>query len=343
MIYPAPLKDGSRIAVTAPSAGVPEAMHPRLDYAISHLRNLGYDVVEGSCLRENEKHVSAPVIERVEELVGFLTDDSIDAIIPPWGGELAIELLPLLDYDQISLSKPKWLLGYSDTSTLLSAITAKCGWATAHGPNLLELIAEQSDALTASILQHLKAGSGEEFSQMSSNCYQENYVDYCEHPQSPLNLTEPTKWKLLAGDDDSVTFTGQLFGGCLDILVDLVGSEYFDLSRSNMAGKDKKSILYLENAELTPTGLTRALYGLKFRLPMEKVSGILIGRNAAPAIDDGGLSDVGVMKAAFSDLSCPVLYDVDIGHKPPNLLLVNGSTATVEYAQGRGSITQKLD
>lgn len=97
MEYPAPLLPGSRIALTAISSGVPEPIHPRLDGVIADLRQRGFDVVEGECLRSNHHHVSASPKARVVEFMRFALDDSIDAIAPPWGGELTMELLPLLD------------------------------------------------------------------------------------------------------------------------------------------------------------------------------------------------------------------------------------------------------
>jgi len=47
----------------------------------------------------------------------------VAAIIPPWGGELLIEVLPLLDFNKITETECKWVMGYSDTSTLLMPLT----------------------------------------------------------------------------------------------------------------------------------------------------------------------------------------------------------------------------
>ena len=58
----------------------------------------------------------------------MLTDPGIRAVIPPWGGELAVELLPHLDLRAIA-STPSWLVGFSDISTLLLAITSATGMA----------------------------------------------------------------------------------------------------------------------------------------------------------------------------------------------------------------------
>jgi muramoyltetrapeptide carboxypeptidase len=48
------------------------------------------------------RYPSAPARERAAELTAMFADPSIHAVIPPWGGELAVELLPHLDLDIIS-------------------------------------------------------------------------------------------------------------------------------------------------------------------------------------------------------------------------------------------------
>jgi muramoyltetrapeptide carboxypeptidase LdcA involved in peptidoglycan recycling len=89
--------------------------------------------------------------------VRFLSDPAVGAIMPPWGGELAIELLDLIDFAALSFMLPKWLLGYSDLSTLQLPLTLVSGWATAHGPNLMDLAPTQTDPLTTSTLRVLSA------------------------------------------------------------------------------------------------------------------------------------------------------------------------------------------
>ena len=40
--------------------------------------------------------------------------------------------------------------------------------------------------------------------------------------------------------------------------------------------------------------------------------------------------------------SIPVLYDLDIGHLPPQLLLVNGALATLRFGPAEKALTQRL-
>jgi muramoyltetrapeptide carboxypeptidase LdcA involved in peptidoglycan recycling len=97
MRYPAQLRSGDLIGVTAPSAGVPEPLRARLDVAIATVEARGYEVVVGDCLG-GDRTVSAPAAERATELTAMLTDPSIRAVVPPWGGDLAIDVLELLDW-----------------------------------------------------------------------------------------------------------------------------------------------------------------------------------------------------------------------------------------------------
>ena len=53
ILYPAPLKVGSKIAVCSLSAGIKSKYHPRLDIVINGLKHRGYEVVEGEFLRQN--------------------------------------------------------------------------------------------------------------------------------------------------------------------------------------------------------------------------------------------------------------------------------------------------
>jgi len=135
--YPAPLGPGDRIAVTSPSAGVGEGMRPRLGFCIRHLRNMGYEVLVGDCM-DGSGVTSAPAPARAAELTAMLVDPAIRAVVPPWGGELAIDLLPLLDFEAISAAEPTWLVGYSDLTTVMVPLTLRTGLATLHGSNLMD-------------------------------------------------------------------------------------------------------------------------------------------------------------------------------------------------------------
>jgi muramoyltetrapeptide carboxypeptidase LdcA involved in peptidoglycan recycling len=135
--YPAPLQPGDRIGVTSPSSGVPADLAARLEFCLDFLRGHGFEVVVGDCM-DGARYVSAPAKARAAELSAMLTDPGIRAVVPPWGGELAIDLLPHLDWAAIERAEPTWFVGYSDISTLLTPLTLRTGMATIHGNNLMD-------------------------------------------------------------------------------------------------------------------------------------------------------------------------------------------------------------
>lgn len=339
--FPKPLVPGDVIAVTAPSSGVSAPTLARLDLVLTHLRAQGFRVIEGECLRGQHKDASAPCDQRAHELVRFLTDPAVAAIMPPWGGELAIELLDLIDFAALSSMPPKWLLGYSDLSTLQLPLTLVSGWATAHGPNLMDLAPTQTDPLTTSTLRVLSADFSTPVEQHASARHETEWTDFGAHPDAPLNLTEPTLWKRLDGSAAPTGFSGRLIGGCLDTIAWLAGSAYGDIPRFVRESGKAGTILYLENAEMNPTGLVRALWGLRLSGWFWGLSGLMLGRSTGPGPKNGdSLTYEDALQAVLADLPYPILYDVDVGHQPPQFTLVNGATARVAFEAGRGRVTQ---
>jgi len=133
------LERDATIGVTAPSSGVQVELHDMLKHSCERLELKGFNIICGDTVWTQEKAKSAPAEKRADEFNEMMRDDHINIIIPPWGGELLIEILEKIDFENI---KNKWVLGYSDISALLLAITLKTGIATAHGTNLVDLRGE---------------------------------------------------------------------------------------------------------------------------------------------------------------------------------------------------------
>lgn len=64
---------------------------------------------------------------------GIFKDKAISGIIFSSGGTQALRLLHILDYGLIK-NHPKFIMGYSDCTHILQAITQKCNFVTFHGP-----------------------------------------------------------------------------------------------------------------------------------------------------------------------------------------------------------------
>lgn len=356
-IYPAPLHAGSKIFVTAPSSGVAPPHHARLDHVLDTLRARGWVVEEGQCLRDQHQGASAPADARAAEWMAALLRDDIAAVLPPWGGELAIELLPRMDWAALAQARPKWIMGFSDLSTLCVPITLRLGWATAHGLNLMDLCAVQQDPLSAEAQRPLMLPGGASFTQQASTHWQRQWLDFVTHPLAGFQLTEPTAWRgLNRRDAEAVQCNGRLIGGCLDTLMHLVGTPFAPMgawrqrlaesAHSADAGHvaDGGVILYLENCELAPPALVRALSQLRLAGWFDGLAGLLLGRSTGPeATAADALRYEDALRQTLADLPCPVLFDLDIGHRPPQMTLINGARAEVRWGAGeRGQLTQWL-
>jgi muramoyltetrapeptide carboxypeptidase len=339
--YPSPLRKGSVIGITAPSSGVSGTFEARLNLVIQHLKERGFEVKEGKCLRSDFKSVSGSARERAADFMTLWSDPSVDAIVPPWGGEFLLNLLPHLNFEELAKSS-KWLLGYSDTSTLLFAITTMTGISTAHGMNLMDAVLAQKDGLSEQTYKILSLNPGDSVTQLSSEKFQLHFKDFSEDVGVAFNLTEKTVWKSLTNSDEA-EFSGRLIGGCLDTLRNLVGTPYGDLKNFTARFRNDGVILYLENSGSTPSEVCRSLWNMKLAGWFESVNGLLLGRSSGPdASRAGSFSYQDALNDVFADTRFPVIYDVDIGHQPPQLTILNGCLGTLRYKNGLGSLLQAL-
>lgn len=357
--FPPPLRQGDTIGITAVSSGVDERLIPRLEHIIGQLTQQGYRVDQGQCLRKvlpsipSDRGASASAIERAAEFNEFLHDPKVTVVAPPWGGELAIQILPYIDFTELTALKPKWIFGFSDVSTILFPLTLCADWATLHCSNLMDLSAGQQDPLTASVFKILSSPTDQEIVQCSSKQWQLKYPDLAACPTAGFNLTEQTHWKVLAAhravvgiDPPQLTFHGRLIGGCLDTLRHLAGTGYGDVPSYIARNRERNegTILYLENCELAPFDLARTLFGLRLAGWFDDLSGLMLGRNSGPNSvgEDDPYTYNDAMLQSLDGLPCPILYDVDIGHRQPQLCLINGAHARVHYSAGAGSVTLRL-
>jgi muramoyltetrapeptide carboxypeptidase LdcA involved in peptidoglycan recycling len=331
------LREGTTIGVTAPSSGVKEPLHKMVKQAIGRLEAKGYPVICSETVWTQKKAKSAPAKTRAAELNALMQNEEIGLIFPPWGGELLIEIVDRIEYDRI---QPKWILGYSDTSVLLLAVTLMTGIATAHGANLVDARGAYADETTGMWETVLATRAGESVQQLSSKLYQKTW-DH-DHP-SPcvFHLTEPTKWQTASGTDALIR--GRLLGGCIDVIRHLIGTPYGDVRTFQCQFIHGDPILwYLENCELNVTDLRRSLIQMKLAGWFDNRSGILFGRSDANKPIDG-YEALDVYRELAEELGVSIVYDIDCGHVPPQMTFVNGAVAEIEVTNGKATVTQSFE
>lgn len=338
MKYPV-LLDHSTIGITPVSNGIFSEAEEMFEQAFKRMEERGFKIVLNEDIWGQKKARAVSAEKRAAGLVQMMTDPNIDVIMPPWGGHLAVELLEHLDFDKL---QTKWLTGYSDISTLLLAVTLKTGIATAHMANIVDLRGSHMDEVTARWLDVLSGEPGQQIIQTSSERYQLEW-DH-EHPTDIVfNLTEKTEWKAVDAKGHDLTearFEGRVLGGCIDTMRHLIGTPYGDVAAFRDNHTEGEDILwYIDVSELDTVDLKRSLTQMKYAGWFESAAGVMFGRVGKPSVKED-YTYKNVYQDLAQELGKPVIYDVDFGHKPPQMAIINGAYGMIEMIEDKGQLTQ---
>jgi muramoyltetrapeptide carboxypeptidase LdcA involved in peptidoglycan recycling len=338
--YPEPLKRGDTIGICAPSRGVVSPFTCKLDNAKKQLNDLGYHCVETQSVRKRESITSNSPAIRAIEFESLYFDSQVKAIIPPWGGEFLMDMLPFLNFESLKKATPKWVMGFSDISTLLFTLTLNLNIATAHGPNFLDFGSKPVHDSVWDALKILNHNQGEAFEQENLDLYQKEWLKVTKTEFPPYNLTEPVEWKIL-GNAKETRFSGRLIGGNLDVLCKLIGTPFAPVKNYLNTCSEDGIIWYFESCEMNTTDIYRTLWQMKMNHWFEDCQGFIFGRSKGLSpIENFTLEDA--LRSGLEDLNVPVVYDVDLGHLPPQLTFINGAYAACSVKEGKGIIKQKL-
>ncbi len=334
MIYPQFLKKGDTIGVTACSDGCTDATDAvRMDNAAKQLKELGYEVIETKNARTSEKARSSDAKTRVNQLKELLEDNRVSTIIMASGGDYLLETLPLIDYDWF-LKNPKWLQGYSDPTGLLYTVTVNCDMATVYGCNFGDFgMAEWHPSL----YDNIKLLEGYEVKQNSFDLCVNGFHKRVTGLEGYV-LENEVLWKNLH-EEETITMEGRMLGGCLDVLLSLVGTKYDKTKEFIDKYKEDGIIWYLESFALGSEALFMGLWNLREAGWFEHVKGFIFGRPCFFESHNGSTYEETVADV-LDELKVPIILDADFGHKPPRMAIINGAKAKIESTNGKGSITQ---
>jgi len=255
------------VAVVAPGSATDRR---RIERGAKALAGLGYDVRVSRQAFARSGDFAGSDRERAAALRKVLHDPATRAIFFTRGGFGAARLLPLLERDFVA-ADPKILVGYSDATALLAFASGKLGWVTFHGP------------MVGTDLVLLRAGDRKSLLDTLGG----------EIP-APLRLTATIRRGVAEG---------RLLGGCLSILVSLIGTPYaVDLA---------DRILFLEDVNEEPYRLDRMLTQLRLGGSLGKLRGLVFGEMANCGARRRLLD---VLEERTADLGIPVAYGLPSGH-----------------------------
>ncbi|WP_276929547.1 S66 family peptidase [Herbinix luporum] len=337
MIYPVNLEKGNCIGVTATSAGFDgETDYRRLDNAISHFKRLGYYVITTPNVKTCHKGRSGHGKTRAEELMELYKDPKVRVIFAASGGDFLVEMLPYIDFNLI-LDTPKWIQGFSDTTGLNFTITTNLDIATIYSYNFSTFgMAKWHKSLSNNIL----ILEGNDILQESFDLYQDGYYKRITGLEEFV-LEREVQWKNIlpsgSNDNKEIHIKGRLLGGCLDCLLNLVGTR-FDKTKEFVEKYREDGILwFLESYDLNSAALIRGLWQLKEAGWFKNAVGFIFGR---PAMYDNifDISYEEAISSVLGELGLPIIMEADIGHKHPQFTMINGAIATVKAYNNKGNI-----
>lgn len=297
-LLPAALRPGDRIGIAAPGGPIREA---DLDRGMAYLAERGYSPVAAPHLRSRHGYLAGTDHERLRDLNGFLADRDLQAVWFARGGYGSARLVADLDLSPLR-KRPKALIGYSDVTVLQAAALRALGLVTFHGPLVSEL-GDTAAFSEASLWRALSSGPGP--------------LDYDLDPGSVLR----------AGRGE-----GPLVGGCLSLLVSLVGTPHEPPTDG--------AILFWEDVNEEPYRIDRMLGHLRLAGRLARLRGMLIGRLVGCRAREPGndLPLAEILEAHLKGTDYPVVMDVEAGHCPGKLTLPLGRLARLDTAGARLSI-----
>lgn len=122
------------------------------------------------------------------------------------------------------------------------------------------------------------------------------------------------------------------------MLLNLVGTRFDHTKEFIEKYKEEGIIWYLESFALDSESVTRGLWQLKEAGWFRYAKGFVFGR---PMFFDHEyyIPYEEAVLSVLNELNVPIILDSDIGHKAPQMTIINGGYATVKSKGGKGSIS----
>ena len=330
MIFPKWIKNGDTIGVTACSGGKTAPVDRiRLDSAAGQFHTRGYRVLETPDVRTEEKGRSAAAKVRAKELHSLVTNPEVSWIVQACGGDYLAEMLSYLDLDLIR-KYPKWYQGYSDPTGLLFTVTTNCDIATVYGGNYADF---GMKTWHTSLEENIEILEGKRFTQNSYPLYKDGFAERITGYESFQEDT-PVVWKC---KKEKEALAGRLLGGCLDVLLELVGTRFDTVKDFCDKYKEDGIVWYLESFALSSERLTCGMWQLKEAGWFRHAKGFVFGRPTFYS-SDYEIPYEEAVESVLGELHVPIVYEADVGHKAPRLTMVNGAYARITVEEGKGNL-----
>ncbi len=302
MLYGKRLRKGDTVGLIGPSGAI--RTEGTLEKAIAETERMGYRVKLGKSAGQKYGYLSGTDALRAEDVNEMFRDDSVDAIFCLRGGYGTARMLNRLDYDAIA-ANPKIFLGYSDITCMHIAIGQRSNLVTFHGPMPASCWADAplDDFSRASLEKSL----------------------LCAEPQGDVKNPEGYPRKTV----NPGSCTGQLVGGNLSLVTQLVGTPY------DLDVKDK--ILFLEDIGEYTYKLDHMLTQLRLAGKFDQCAGIVFGDFRNCNIEHPGFGFIldELIEDIVAPCGKPIFMGLQAGHCTPKITLPLGIQAKMNADECR--------
>jgi muramoyltetrapeptide carboxypeptidase len=296
-IKPPALRPGDKIALIAPASSF---SRDGFMAGCDRLRQMGYEPVYAQNIFDRDIYFAGSAERRTQELHQYWQRDDIAALVCVRGGYGSNYLLEKLDYSLFA-ARPKILVGCSDITSLLTAISDRTGLVGFHGPMVAKDIAD---------------GTFDESSWQNAL-------------QGAANWTVPTTGVEVL---QSGKASGRLYGGCLSMLVASLGTP-FEIQTEG-------SILFIEDVAEKPYRIDRMLMQLRLAGKLDGVRSFVFGEmlDCAPPKGETYTLQQVIMRV-LELYKVPIVYGLKSGHVTGgNITLPIGVQAELEAQDANVSL-----
>lgn len=342
--YPPKPSPGDRVAVLSPSSGLPGLLPLPCELGLRRLREeYGLEPVEYPATRT----MGSTPRQRADDLHAAFADPDIKAVFTSIGGDDQITVVPLLDRE-LFRANPKPFFGMSDNTNLL-AFLRENGIVGFHGASVMAELGRPG-AMHPQTAESLRAALfiPGEYELRPAGRWRDTDRDWADPATFDVEPeTRPgTGWSWRNADR---VIEGRTWGGCLEILGwMLMAGRGVARDLSEYDG----GVLFLETSEEMPSGeeVFRILRNMGERGLLGRFSALLMGRPKTWFFDRPRTPEEGEVYAteqreavtramrAYAPEAL-VVFDVDLGHTDPQLVIPYGGLVRVDGPARRITVT----
>ncbi|MFI5987607.1 LD-carboxypeptidase [Streptomyces sp. NPDC051555] len=287
----APLSKGARLGIVTVSAPEPAADPAVFDRGIAALTARGFETVLGAHVSGRSGYRAGTSADLLDDFHTMVCDESVAAVVFAGGGKSANRLLSGLDFSLIA-AHPKAIVGVSDPSLILNAITARTGLVTFHGPSVMWDWAQDGPADTFEHFTALLAGL-----------------------PSAARIDAPLTWTR-AGSAE-----GHLVAGCLSSLRCLLGTPWEPVWDG--------ALLVIEDAFKSTEVLDQALTHFRDCGVLDRIAGLIVGETVG-CEPTAGITVAEMVDDISQDYDWPLAHGLPYGHTPLKVTLPVGARARMD-------------